>query len=107
MTFDEYQAFTAEVAIYPYAGEGAYEYPLLGLAGEVGEVSSLFAKAERDGIPYDLDEKLQKELGDVLWMVARLADEFGLTLSGVAAANVAKLQSRAARGVIGGSGDNR
>jgi len=47
------------------------------------------------------------ELGDVLWYVARLAMELGVSLDDVAQLNLEKLSDRAARGVIGGSGDHR
>ena len=39
--------------------------------------------------------------------LARLADELGLDLSQIAQENMDKLLDRKARGVIGGSGDNR
>ena len=62
-------------------------------------------KMVRDG---KLDtEGLKKELGDVLWYISALASDLGVTLEDVAADNVAKLRSRAERGVLGGSGDNR
>jgi len=81
----------------------------LGLAGEVGEVVSLLAKAKRDGAPGAIlvGQNMAKELGDVLWFVAGLATFHGLKLSDIAAGNITKLQSRKERGVIGGSGDNR
>ena len=50
---------------------------------------------------------LQLELGDVLWYVAQLATELGLELEQIAQNNLDKLASRAARNVIGGSGDRR
>jgi hypothetical protein len=39
--------------------------------------------------------------------VAQLASELGFELNDVAEANLSKLASRAARNVIGGSGDHR
>jgi NTP pyrophosphatase (non-canonical NTP hydrolase) len=75
------------------------------LTGEAGEVAEKVKKMVRDGT---LDtEGLKKELGDVLWYLAALASDLGVTLEEVAAGNVTKLRSRAERGVIGGSGDNR
>jgi NTP pyrophosphatase (non-canonical NTP hydrolase) len=65
----------------------------LGLTGEAGEVADLLKKGFGHGHGVDR-EKLQKELGDVLWYLAVLADSFGLTLSEVARANVAKLRAR-------------
>jgi NTP pyrophosphatase (non-canonical NTP hydrolase) len=69
----------------------------LGLAGEAGEVCELLKKHWGHG--HDLDqEKLKKELGDVLWYVAALAAQFQIELEDVAAANVAKLRSRYPQG---------
>ena len=48
-----------------------------------------------------------RDRGDVLWYVAQLASELGYDLNEVADANLQKLSSRAARGRIGGSGDQR
>lgn len=82
-------------------------YAQYGLAGEVGELFSLLAKSRRDGKQLDFDMNLKKELGDILWMVAAVAEDHGYTLQDVAMSNIAKLASRAKRGVLNGSGDNR
>lgn len=51
--------------------------------------------------------EMAKEIGDVLWYAANLASELGYDLNSIANSNVDKLNDRKARGVLGGSGDNR
>lgn len=75
----------------------------LGLCGEAGEVVELVKKFIGHGVPFELD-KLKKELGDVLWYLARLADEHGIALQDVADANVAKLRARYPNGMTQGGG---
>lgn len=106
MTLNEYQQQALETAIYPGRGQNLI-YPALKLCGEAGEVAEKVGKALRDGAPADLRRLLVLELGDVLWYVAAMADEIGATLDEVAAANLTKLSSRAARGQLSGSGDER
>lgn len=105
MNFNEYQESVLAFRL-PRADP---MYAVLGLAGEAGEVCGAVAKGIRDGI---LDEdafgdNLMKELGDVLWFIAAIADDLNLTLEQVAQCNYDKLASRAERGALGGSGDNR
>ena len=103
-TMDTYQQQAAKTAIYPL--DKADQYLIAGLAGEVGELASIFAKHWRgDG---DLNHDHAKaELGDVLWFVAILAGELGYSLSEVAQGNLNKLADRANRGKLKGNGDNR
>jgi len=96
-------------AVYPNAGDNLV-YPTLGLAGEAGEVAEKVKKLIRDDAGVLSDERraaIAKELGDVLWYVAQVATEAGLDLDEIAAANLEKLLSRAQRGVLQGSGDDR
>ncbi|MBI5957850.1 MAG: nucleoside triphosphate pyrophosphohydrolase family protein [Chloroflexi bacterium] len=109
LTFKEYQERAADTAHYPNAGQNPI-YPTLGLAGEAGEVAEKVKKVLRDkGGTFDAEAvaAIQKELGDVLWYVARLAAELGLDMEQVAAANLAKLADRKARNQLHGSGDER
>ena len=52
-------------------------------------------------------DALADELGDVLWYVAEVGTVLDVNLDDVAARNLEKLRSRAERGVLKGSGDNR
>lgn len=83
------------------------EYLFTGLAGEVGEVCSLYAKAVRDGMKQDYKKELVKELGDVAWFIASICTSVGVSFEDVLKANIEKLKDRAERNVIGGSGDAR
>ena len=51
--------------------------------------------------------KLKDEVGDVLWYLANLCTDLGLSLDDVAEGNLAKLQDRLERDVLQGDGDNR
>lgn len=83
---------------------------LLGLSGETGEVAEKFKKMLRDQngeMTATFKEEVKKELGDVLWYVSAISHELGISLEDVAKANVEKINSRKARNVQHGNGDNR
>lgn len=108
LTFDEYQKFTESTRVYPSATK--ITYPALGLAGEAGECAEKVKKMLRDddGIMSDeRRESLIKEIGDVLWYCAALADDIGAELGEIAQVNVDKLTKRKEEGKIKGDGDNR
>ena len=109
MKMNEYQ----QLALHTAAGrtkKNELFHLVLGLVGESGEVAEKFKKLVRDK---DSDESqidkddIKKELGDVLWYVAVLADYLDLELDDVAQLNIDKLVDRQKRNVLGGSGDNR
>lgn len=83
------------------------DYALLGLAGEVGELYSLVAKAIRDDDGKVCTMSVKKELGDCLWFIAAIALDYGFTLEEVAVANLQKLQKRKKNNTLTGSGDER
>lgn len=106
MELNEYQQKALETAIYPIA----IIYPALGMCGEAGEVADKVKKILRDNNSEFTPEKkaeIAKEIGDVLWYCATLANDLGYTLQQIAEMNYEKLRSRQLRGKLGGSGDNR
>lgn len=108
MNFQEYQEQAVKTAIY---GEGSVIiYPSLGLANEAGEVLGKVKKVLRDNggvFTPELNKEIGKEIGDVLWYMAALSRDLGLSLDDIANDNIQKLKDRQARGVIHGSGDSR
>ena len=103
---NNYQRQAKETAIYPENYK--IVYPALGLAGEAGEVADKVKKIIRDGRnDAEYYNQIAKELGDVLWYCAVLADDLGYSLQQIAEMNVYKLQARKVMGTIGGDGDDR
>lgn len=83
---------------------------VLGLADESGEVLAVFKKWIRDqDADFDKLDKvnIKKELGDILWYIAVVADDLGIELDDIASYNIEKLASRNKRGTLSGSGDDR
>ena len=110
MTFNDYQVKALTSATYPGVGSGSVIYPTLGLVGEAGEVAEKVKKMIRDGggtMTPEIRVAVMLEVSDVLWYVAAIATELNFRLDDVAQANLDKLASRKARGVLGGSGDSR
>lgn len=110
MTLDDYQKKALTTAM---ASDDEFKDLLhwaLGINGESGEIAEKLKKIIRDkqGKVSEADKvELAKEVGDVLWYLAVFTDHLGFRFEKIAQDNLDKLQSRKARGVIGGSGDNR
>jgi NTP pyrophosphatase (non-canonical NTP hydrolase) len=109
MNLNDYQTAALRTAA-PRDKKNELFHLLLGLCGEAGEIAEKTKKIIRD---QDSDfskldtADLTKELGDVLWHVAVLADYFDISLEDVGTKNIAKLADRLQRNMIQGSGDNR
>lgn len=85
-------------------------YPTLGLTNEAGDVAGKVKKIFRDrhGVVTDDDRSaLMLELGDVLWYLAELCTQLGISLEETAKANIGKLDGRTERGTLLGDGDDR
>jgi NTP pyrophosphatase (non-canonical NTP hydrolase) len=106
INFYEYQMKSLTTAVYPK--KYSISYPALGLAEEAGEVAGKIKKMMRDNIQLeDQKEKIEAEMGDVLWYLAALAHDCGLSLQVIAEKNIEKLKARQSAGTLHGEGDNR
>jgi NTP pyrophosphatase (non-canonical NTP hydrolase) len=94
LTLDEYQEIAAETDIDRDSIDPLI--PLLGLAGEVGQLIAEYKKRiRRGGESYvGFEAVMPIELGDILWYLATLARRTGRTLSEVAHVNLSKTRDR-------------
>lgn len=103
MNFDEYQQKTVDTAEYKDA-----MYPISSLMVESAELADLFVKPYlRGDDKLPTPEEIISEAGDVLWNLARILDDEGISLQEVAEYNIEKLESRKERGLIKGNGGDR
>ncbi len=93
MTLDDYQTAAARFKGAGGHDEDVPEHWALGLCGEAGEAAELVKKDRFRGRTISLED-LKLELGDALWYLAALAEAYGMSLSEVAEANIAKLERR-------------
>ena len=98
MDFNSYQKAALRTDRVP-ASDGndasSIVVPMLGLAGETGQLLSEYKKHLRDGEAHRLfKERVSEELGDLLWYIANVASKFDLPLSDIAAGNLAKVKQR-------------
>lgn len=115
MDMEEYQATAMQTAIYP----DALIYPMLGLQGEVGELSEKLKKFFRDNdyevqmedcveeMPAQLRYEMALECGDILWYLTAISSDLGYSLEEIASLNLEKLEGRVSRNTLRGSGDFR
>lgn len=108
---DGYQHWTGQFQKY---NPNSIIYPTLKLNGEAGEIAEKVGKLWRDqditlveNMSQEQKIEIAKELGGALWYIARIASNMGFKFSRIAEMNIEKLESRRARGVLSGSGDNR
>jgi NTP pyrophosphatase (non-canonical NTP hydrolase) len=128
MKLNEYQDLAMDFAITQDIETNVSHFGF-GLCAEAGEVATIFQKYFRgderyndpsfwgEDTPVDFNDwdtftpearsMVEKELGDVLWHVAALADSFGLSLEDIARTNLQKLSKRKSEGKLKGDGDNR
>ena len=95
MTGNEYQVLAART-IPSGNKKDMKSHALHGLAGEVGELHSIYQKIYQ-GHPVD-EEHLKKETGDILWMVAEFCTANGWQMEDIMQLNIDKLKARFPKG---------
>jgi len=113
MDFNKYQKECRKTDVGTAAQdclEPGWLYYTLGIAGEAGELTEKVKKLFRDKhgvIDQEFRDNIIKEMGDVLWYMARFSDQFEIEFNDVAKTNIEKLASRKDRGKLHGEGDDR
>ena len=109
MNFTDYQNQTHRTNLYP--PDMMLECLTLGICSEAGEIADKVKKFHRGDKSVQADSALRLllkgEISDCIWYLSELANYLNLSLDDIAEHNLAKLQKRAERGTIRGSGDER
>lgn len=95
MTFDEYLSESKRTAV-ELTDQNRNEQMVmtgLGLTGEAGEVADEIKKHIFHGHPLNTEHAM-KELGDVLWYMARMCAILDVSFDSVAQMNIDKLKAR-------------
>src|SRR5262249_36807696 len=92
---NEYQIAAQKTDLTGQSQEDAILVSVLGIAGESGDLATLFKKRLRDGDSFTVyPEQCAEELGDILWYVSNVSTKLGFTLEEIAKRNLAKTKSR-------------
>lgn len=110
MTFDEYQKKALTTLLRHPDPLMNKTILVMGIAGEAGEVVEKWKKMLTywdSELTEERKQEFGKEMADVVWYIAVMAHEVGLSFDDIMRQNVDKLASRAQRGTQRGAGDNR
>ena len=102
MNFNEYQKLALKTAA-PKTKKNEIFHLVLGLVGEAGEIAEKYKKLVRDKASDESQvdkEDMKKELGDVLWYIAVLAEYLEIPFEEIADKNIAKMADRQKRDKI-------
>ncbi len=104
MNVEDYPKWVQKVSYDPFAGHKdvlELMYIQMGISGEAGELTEVIKKMVRksglNALAHDGPEgctRLQEELGDVMWYVARMCSFLDISIEELINSNVAKLIER-------------
>jgi len=96
-SFQEYQRLAAEVPVALRNNRDRIELPVLGLqegAGKVGSVLKVVFESGRFHLTAEQSNEVKDRLADVLWCIARLCSETGISMQELATHSITQLQAR-------------
>ena len=96
MELNEYQILARRTMNQSLNFEETSRHALHGMCAEVGEIHGLYQKFYQ-GREMDA-EHVQKEVGDLLWMIAEFCTVNGWKLGDIAQMNIDKLKARYPKG---------
>lgn len=102
-SFEEYQYESGATRNRELGIEMEQHSYAYGLAGEVGEIMEQLKKEHFHAYTTN-PQKLQDEIGDLLWYIAQLCTVYDLDMATCAAQNVCKLRNRYPDGFEPGGG---
>ena len=94
---EEYQEFVKGMTWDSTKEYGIY-WTMIAIQSELGELAQIVEKVirKKNGIWDESDKsKMKDELGDVMWNVAKIANDMGFSLDEVIEDNISKLNARA------------
>lgn len=106
MNFTDYQDQARRTAGSHFGPREAMANWAMGLAGEAGELVDLLKKEIYHDRPASI-EQFRSEAGDVLWYLAMICWQRGVSLDEVATCNLEKLRKRYPEGFETGGGRGR
>lgn len=92
MEINKYQALANRTINKELTNTQLEHHALHGIAGEVGEIHSLYQKIYQ-GHDFDI-EHLKKEMGDLMWFVAELCTALDVSMEVICEMNIEKLMER-------------
>jgi NTP pyrophosphatase (non-canonical NTP hydrolase) len=92
MTGNEYQQLAARTINKNLDVTRTMEHSLFGMCSEIGELLGIYQKVYQGHALYP--EHIDKELGDILWMVAEYCTATGRKLDDIMELNIQKLRDR-------------
>jgi hypothetical protein len=96
-TFTEYQSIAAKIPVSLRNSRDRIDFPVMGLQQDAGKLGSLLATAFESGkfsLTPEQGGEFKDRMADILWYVARLCDETGISMESIAAHSIVQFQSR-------------